>query len=456
MKQIKISEEMKKSLSLLEYTEWSEIQKEVIPLLMEKHNVVACSKTGSGKTCAFALPICENIVWEEKYPQALILTCTRELAMQIKEECSLLGKYKKIKVQCVYGKENIENQKAALKQQCHILVATPGRLLDLLQQDSVVLKNVKTIILDEADYMLDLGFLADVEKIIEEVRGAQIALFSATLPERIKVLIKEKIQNPQFVHLEEKAQINHYFMQSENAYMSLLELIKTIDIESAIVFCERREEVESIYKKLKEEQIPCARIHGDLMQKERFVQLDLFKKGQVRILVASDVAARGIDVNKVSHVFHYGNINHKETYIHRSGRSGRVQEKGVSILLVEKWNPFYEELLEEFHMQDMNLYENKGENLVFESVTKKDKTEEFNKVIERLYISAGSEKKIATRDIIGAFCSIDEIEMEDIGVIEILRRMSYVEIYNHKAQIIVEAMKDKTIKKKKVKVEIAK
>lgn len=454
---IEISDELKHSLSLLGYEKWSEVQEKVIPAFLRGENLIVKSKTGSGKTCAFALPIVENIIWEKKYPQALILSCTRELAMQIKEECDLLGKYKKIKVQCVVGKENIENQKALLKQQCHILVGSVGRVLDLIEQGCIHLEEIKTIVIDEADYMMDLGFLEDIEKIMALLdKDVQKSFFSATYPEKIMDLINMQVTNPIYINIEENAKISHYYTYCEDEKERLYQLLTTLDIESALVFCERREEVKEVYKYLMNHKIPSVFLHGELLQKTRFEQLRRFRCGEVRVLVASDVAARGIDIDKVSHVFHLGNINNRNTYVHRSGRSGRVEESGISILLMKEKNEILSSLIETFSMKDISLYENKGENHIFESVEKKQKGTLFEKEIERIYINAGSEKKIRAGDIIGALCSLEGIEREDIGVIEVLRRMSYVEIYHHKADKIVELMKDKTIKKKKVKVEKAK
>ena len=452
-----ISEEVKKSLIKLGYEKATPIQEKVIPLLLEGKDVIAKSKTGSGKTCAYALPICESVVWETRHVQAIVLACTRELAMQIKEECALIGKYKKVKVQCVVGKENVENQKALLKQGCHVLVATPGRLLDLMEQGCIHIEEVKTLIVDEADYMMDLGFIEDVEKIVSYLpSNIQKAFFSATYPEKIQTLLKTHLPNAQYIEIEEEVQIDHYYSICDTPLEKIKELLLTLDIESTLIFCETRKDVEEVFQYLKKNRIPCARIHGELKQQTRFDELLRFKNGEVRVLVASDVASRGLDIQKVSHVFHYGNVNHKETYIHRSGRSGRIKEKGNSILLVEEINEFYDSLIEEFHSKDICEYICEKENKIFEKVEKKNKTDLFKDEIEKIYISAGSEKKIGSRDIIGALCSLEGIDKEDIGIIEVLRKMSYVEIYHHKAKMVVEQMKDKTIKKKKVKVELAK
>lgn len=451
-----MSVEIKKAMEVLGYEQFTKVQEEVLPLLMENKNVIVKSKTGSGKTAAFAIAMLEKIDWDKKYPQALVLTCTRELAMQIKEEIALLGKYKKVKVQSVIGKENIENQKALLKQQCHVVVATPGRLLDLIKQDAIVLDALNMIVIDEADYMFELGFLEDVEKILENVsENTQTALFSATYPAKIETLIQNKIENPTFVEIGDKVQISHYYAYCDKEETKLYEMLVHLDVESAIVFCERKEEVKKISKFLNEKGVPVSLLHGDLLQKQRFEQLLQFKRGETNVLVASDVASRGIDVDKVSHVFHVGNITNVERYIHRCGRSARKDEKGFSILLIKGNNEQITSILEQFDSKAMDKYEVLHTNQIFQVKTKQLKQDIFDQEIEKIYINAGSEKKIRAGDIIGALCSLENITKDDIGVIEVLRKMSYVEIYHHKADYVVEQMKDKTIKKKRVKVAIA-
>lgn len=453
---MKISNEVKQALEILGYEKWTSVQEKVMPLFLEQKNIVVKSQTGSGKTAAFAIPMMELIQNEIKHPQALILTCTRELAMQVKEECALLGKYKKMKVQALIGKENIENQKALLKQQCHILVASVGRLLDLIQQGYVVLDDLKMCVVDEADYMLELGFLEDVDKVLAYLPdNVQTAFFSATYPEAIQTLIWERVKDAVYVEVEENVQISHFYAQSENPIQSLYEYLTTLDIQSAIVFCERKEEVKNVYTFLKEKQIPVSYLHGDLFQKQRFENLLKFKKGESKVLVASDVAARGLDIDKVSHVFHIGNITNVERYIHRCGRSGRKDEKGCSIVLMKDVSNTLSLVLEQFHSKDIKEYVVQGQNEIFCVQTKVLKQDLFDAHIEKIYINAGSEKKVRAGDIIGALCALDNISQEDIGVVEVLRKMSYVEIYHHKANYVVENMQNKTIKKKKVKVEIA-
>lgn len=460
MKNIKLSIESKKALDLLGYQTLTPIQEKVIPLLLENKNVVVQAKTGSGKTCSYGLPLCEHINWELNRPQALVLACTRELVTQIQEECSLLGKWHKIKVQAVYGKESIDNQIKTLKQKCHILVATPGRLLDLIERNAVDLSCVSTLIIDEADYLLDLGFLEDIETIVANLQpNVQKALFSATYPQRIQDFIATFIDDYEVVEMKDEATINHYYYQSKSPLRDLYCFIGNLDIESALVFCERKEEVDTLYEYFKEKGLKVAKIHGDLLQKQRFQELNKFKNGKVRVLIASDVAARGIDIDSVTHVFHYGELQNQESYVHRCGRSGRMDKVGTSLFIIDDMQKAHKELIRKFHIKEIKGYANIDDakiKALNTPVIKHDKNKNFDNEIEKIYINAGSEKKIRALDIIGSFTSIDNITSQDIGVIEVLRQMSYVEIYHGKADYIVENMKGKTIKKKNIKVERAK
>lgn len=457
--QNKISKEIKDALDVMGYHTLLPIQEKVIPHLLAKQNVIVKAKTGSGKTAAFGVPVCENIVWEYKQPQVIVLTCTRELAMQIKQELSEIGRLKKIKVVPIIGKENMTYQKDALAQKCHVVVATPGRLLDHIQQGNIDLSKVAYVIIDEADFMLNLGFVEDVEEIMDNIDSEYTtALFSATFPERIEQLIDKVIQAPIRIAIEDKANICYRYKMVDDKLEGLIAVLETQDIQSAIIFCNLQEEVDDVSKQLAQRGLQVAKIHGGMRQKDRFSQMQLFKQGKRRILVATDVAARGIDIDRVSHVIHYALAKCEDDFIHRCGRSARNDASGDSIMLIEprQRNRFINQLLDQYDMEELVEETSKQSiHTLNKSVEKKNHEDKWKESVCKLYFSIGKEKKIRAIDIVGALCSIDGISQADIGVISILAKMSYVEILNGKEELIVAAFQQKTIKNKKVKVEIA-
>ncbi len=449
---IKLSKEIEKALDIMGYHTLNEVQKQVIPLFLEHKNIVVQSNTGSGKTAAYAIPLCEMIDWENLNVQVLVLTCTRELSVQVKEEFSHIGKFKKIKATAIYGKEKMSYQVNALQQKCHVVSATPGRLIDHINRGSIDLSQVSYVVIDEADYMLDLGFNEQVKEILAYLsQDVKKALFSATYPEKIHDLIEQFFAPYEFLNLSGQLKIKHMFVETNDTDEALIDTLDSIQAESVIIFCERKDEVDDVCLTLKDQGFKHVKIHGDIFQEKRFENLKKFKSGQVRILVASDVAARGIDIDKVSHVIHYGLPSNKFDYVHRSGRTGRINETGNSIVLIKdrkelqvlpdyKWEKFVEE-----DTSDLNT-----------RIAKKNISKQFETAVEKIYLNAGKEKGVRTLDIIGAFTSIEGVNQDDIGVVEVLNRISYIEIFNGKAQYIVDQMKNKTIKKKKIRVEIAK
>ncbi|NBK97816.1 MAG: DEAD/DEAH box helicase [Erysipelotrichia bacterium] len=458
---INLSEDITHALSIMGYDELLPIQKKVIPYIMAEKDVVVKAKTGSGKTAAFAIPLCEKVDWQIKEPQVLVLACTRELAMQIQSEFASIGRFKKMKVTCIIGKENMDYQKDALKQKCHVVVGTPGRLYDHIEQDSIDLSKVKYVVIDEADYMLDMGFCEQVEQILEVLPKQRVtALFSATYPKQVNMLIDHYTNNAKWIENVEDSTIDHYYVKGTHKWKTLLQLLSECQVESGIVFCNEQVEVDKIHRAFSTNGIQTLKIHGGMLQKQRIQSMEAFKKGESRLLIASDVVARGIDIEKVSHVFHYDAPKSIKEYTHRCGRSGRVNQKGCSILLLENEDEILTKLQNSFTIQAYPLasLDKSSLHLTYlnKNVKKEDKQKKWLKDVCKLYFSVGKSKKIRTVDLLGALCSIEGVEQEDIGVIHILNHMSYVEILNGKEQIILSAFQDKTIKNKKVKVEIAK
>lgn len=474
-KQYKISEEILKALDGIGYKEPSDVQKEVIPRVLESCDIVVKSQTGSGKTAAFAIPICEKVVWDENKPQVLILTPTRELAIQVKEEIKNIGRFKRIKAVAIFGKQPFSEQARELKQKCHMIVGTPGRVMDHLKRGTLDITEIRYLIIDEADEMLNMGFIDQVEDIVKLIKNnRQTMLFSATIPEKILGICQRYMNNA--IEIEIKAQklitdnISHkLYKVNENYKLEELNrlLIKEVP-ETAVVFCKTKENVDKVFEALEKKRYSVNKIHGGMLQKERLEVMEKFKKGEFRILIATDVAARGIDVEGISHVINFDLPVEKEAYVHRIGRTGRAGSKGKAISFV---NGFEDRLLEQIHeyigfsIPFSNMDELKIVNLKDEKVlatlksrpkAKREKAKEINKGITKIYLNGGKKKKIRAFDIVGAISGIKGIEADDIGIIDVQDMVSYVDILNGKGNKVVEGLKESTIKGKKLRVEKAK
>ncbi|MGX5540490.1 ATP-dependent RNA helicase DbpA [Bacillus wiedmannii] len=466
-----LSKEVRRALTGLGYEHPTEVQGEVIPVALQKKDLVVKSQTGSGKTASFGIPLCEMVEWEENKPQALVLTPTRELAVQVKEDITNIGRFKRIKAAAIYGKSPFARQKLELKQKTHIVVGTPGRVLDHIEKGTLSLDRLKYLVIDEADEMLNMGFIDQVEAIIEELPKKRMTmLFSATLPEDVEKLSRTYMNAP--THIEIKAagittdKIEHrLFEVREEEKLSLLKDVTTIENpDSCIIFCRTQENVDHVYRQLKRVNYPCDKIHGGMVQEDRFEVMDDFRKGKFRYLVATDVAARGIDIDNITHVINYDIPLEKESYVHRTGRTGRAGNNGKAITFITPYeNRFLEEIEEYIGFEiPKELAPSKEEVIkgkaVFEEkiyakpIIKKDKNADINKGIMKLYFNGGKKKKIRAVDFVGTIAKIQGVSAEDIGIITIQDNVSYVEILNGKGPLVLKVMKNTTIKGKQLKV----
>ena len=467
-----LSEEILEALTLLGYTEPTEIQGEVIPLVLAGRNVVAKSQTGTGKTAAFAIPACEKIRWEENRPQVLVLEPTRELAVQVRDEIFYIGRKKRVKVPAVFGGFPIDKQIQTLRQKSHIVVGTPGRVMDLIRRDSLKLGQIQCLVIDEADLMLDMGFLEDVRQIISQLPPErQILLFSATLEKSVKYLIEEYMADAASVIHEDEtetaAAIEHviYEMDAEDKYKVFVNVLIQENPESGMIFCGTREMVNVLYQKLKRDRIHCGMIHGELEQRERLRTIDQFRTGQLRYLIATDVASRGVDFENMTHVFNYDFPTGKETYVHRAGRTGRNGKQGKAISLVCPSDENMRRQVEAYVGITFPVHECPVENELdaktfwtsqrAETKPRTRKGAALNKAITRLTIGGGRKSKIRPGDIVGTICSIDSMEPEDIGIIDVRDSLTYAEILNGKGRLVLDALQDKPIKGKIRKVRIS-
>lgn len=338
-----VREDLLKAITEMGFESPMPVQEKVIPhLLHEDGDVVALAQTGTGKTAAFGLPVIQRIDIEKRRPQALIISPTRELCLQISSDLADYSKYiDNLRVLPVYGGSSIESQIRTLRQGVQIIVATPGRLLDLIKRGTVDLSSVHTVILDEADEMLNMGFLEDINAILENVpEDRKMLLFSATMPDEIAKIAKNYMHNPQeFVvgsRNEGAENVRHiyYMVNAKDKYLALKRIADSNPNIYGIIFCRTRRETQEISDNLIGDGYNVDALHGDLSQMQRDTVMKKFREHTLQLLVATDVAARGLDVDNLTHVINYGLPDDIATYTHRSGRTGRAGKNGVSIAII--------------------------------------------------------------------------------------------------------------------------
>ena len=339
--ELNLSAELLAEVDKAGFVEASPIQEQTIPLALEGKDVIGQAQTGTGKTAAFGLPTLEKIHTEDQTIQALVIAPTRELAVQSQEELFRFGRSKGVKVRSVYGGSSIEKQIKALKSGAHIVVGTPGRLLDLIKRKALKLDHIETLILDEADEMLNMGFLEDIEAIISRVpENRQTLLFSATMPEAIKRIGVQFMKDPEHVKIAAKELttelVDQYYIRvkEQEKFDTMTRLMDVEQPELAIVFGRTKRRVDELTRGLKIRGFRAEGIHGDLDQNKRLRVLRDFKNGNLDVLVATDVAARGLDISGVTHVYNYDIPQDPESYVHRIGRTGRAGKSGQSITFV--------------------------------------------------------------------------------------------------------------------------
>lgn len=335
------------------FVEASPIQEQTIPLALEGKDVIGQAQTGTGKTAAFGLPTLEKIDVDNTVIQALVIAPTRELAVQSQEELFRFGRSKGVKVRSVYGGSSIEKQIKALKSGAHIVVGTPGRLLDLIKRKALKLNHIETLILDEADEMLNMGFLEDIEAIISRVpEERQTLLFSATMPDAIKRIGVQFMKEPEHVKIAAKELttelVDQYYIRVKEGekFDTMTRLMDVEQPELAIVFGRTKRRVDELTRGLKIRGFRAEGIHGDLDQNKRLRVLRDFKNGNLDVLVATDVAARGLDISGVTHVYNYDIPQDPESYVHRIGRTGRAGRSGQSITFVAPNEMGYLQIIE--------------------------------------------------------------------------------------------------------------
>lgn len=468
-----INEDIVKAIKLMGYNELTSVQQEVIPLVLENKDVIVKSKTGSGKTASFVIPICQNIDWEENKVQALVLSPTRELALQIKEDAFNIGRFKRIKCTTLIGKEPMSRQVKELKQKMHIVVGTPGRVLDHIEKETIDLSNIKYLVIDEADEMLAMGFIDQVEQIIQSIHTKHCTvLLSATMNQRVKDIASEYMNDATIIEIEQK-KVNYdhihqlfYKVNQDNKLHLLSDLTKIHNPDRCIIFCNTQIEVDEVEYYLEDKGYPSNKLHGGMEQEDRTYVMKEFRKGTFRYLVATDVAARGIDVDDISLVVNYDVPDKAQTYVHRIGRTGRMNKTGTAITFVpskgaKALNDIESHIASKIEYSEVPSLDdvNKCIKEFNAKISRVDLIEQkgavLNDGILKIHINAGKKTKMRPVDIVGTLCSIDGVSADDIGIITVQDISTYVEVRNNKGNKVLKELQNKPVKGRIRKVSIA-
>lgn len=460
-----LSNELLKSIHLLNFLNPTKVQEEVIPRILEGKDLIVKSQTGSGKTAAFAIPICESLDWDENIAQALVIVPTRELAIQVKEDIFNIGRFKRLKVAAIYGRVPFYNQSIELKQKTHVVVGTPGRIFDHIERGSLDLSNIKYLIIDEADEMFKMGFIEQIDNILRLLpEDIMTLVLSATMPEDVDYLFNKYLKDPVYVEIEDNSpaidrieQVRYSVREPEK-----LKLLKDLTVvenpDTCIIFCNTKIMVDDVYNELMRLKYPVDKIHGGMEQRDRLKVMKNYKKGYFRYLVATDVAARGIDIENISLIINYEIPKDVESYVHRIGRTGRKDNTGKAITFVsENENKFLRDI-HEYIGKEIMLKDRPDEDTIC-SLTgefrckigtrqdfKQEKDVVLRKEIMKLHINAGKKTKMRSGDVVGAICNIDGVIADDIGVINIMDISTYVEILNNKGELVHQELQNTPIK----------
>lgn len=469
-----LSDSIVKAINDLGYKSPTAVQQAVIPLVLENKDILVQSQTGSGKTASFGIPLCEKVIWEENKPQVLVLEPTRELAQQVQEDLTNIGRYKRIKATAVFGKASFLKQKSELKQKSHIVVGTPGRVQDHILKGTLPLEKIDYLVIDEADEMLNMGFIEQVEGIIKALPETKTTLlFSATMPQKIEGLSNAYLQNPKVVKMEatEKnmPKIQHaYLSVNEERKLAILEAVTVVENpDTCMIFCNTQEKVNDTYQFLVEKGYSVGKLHGGMIQEDRFDVMDAFRQAKFRYLVATDVAARGIDIENITHVINFDVPFEKESYVHRVGRTGRAGREGFALTFVTPTEEKFRREIEaeaQIAMKRMNeptarMVTRSKQDFEKKMTTKQkpklQKSKQVNKEITKVYFNGGKKKKLRAVDFVGTISKIEGVSFEDIGIITIQENVTYIDILNGKGQLVIQAMKERTVKGKQLKVHVA-
>lgn len=520
-----LSKNVLKAIAAMGFSNPSRIQEEAIPVLLTGVDVIGQAQTGTGKTLAFGSVLLSKLkAGNDMLPQAIVLSPTRELAMQIHEELGRIGKFSDCRITCVYGGSEIERQIRNIKKGVDIIVGTPGRVMDLMRRNVLKLDNIKYVVLDEADEMLNMGFVEDIETILEKIDDdRQTILFSATMPAGIKK-IAQNYMHDDFKHVAviskqttaTSVKQYYYEVKHKDRFEAMCRLIDAADIKTGIIFCRTKRSVDEVTEKMQQAKYNVEAMHGDLSQNHRLNTLRKFKNGTINFLVATDVAARGIDVENVTHVINYELPQDIESYVHRIGRTGRANKEGQAYTIITPREKSFLRQIERVTKSTISkakiptlqeISENKigtlvsqvedeilaGNHKKFKSIIneldptllpdfaaallhmlyrqqlgydyKRDEIQEITNSKKqrqrnedgyvRIFITAGSMDRIKASHIINFFVSKAGIRKDDIGDIDIKRKFTFVDINEQVISKVLKKCNRQKINNRRIEIEIA-
>lgn len=463
--QYELSSELLKAIRLLNFSSPTQVQEQVIPSVLEHKDIIVKSQTGSGKTAAFGIPICELVDWEQNKPQALVLSPTRELAVQVREDMFNLGRFKRLKVAAIYGKYPFRVQEKELKQKTHIVVGTPGRLIDHIERGTLDTSQIKYLVIDEADEMLNMGFIEQIEAILPHLPQDRLTLLlSATMPQGIDVLCRKIMKAPIRVEIEEQNPAadrivqERYHVDDNDKRQLLRDLTIVENPDSCMIFCNTKQTVDEVYAELMKLNYSCEKLHGGMEQRDRMNVMNDFKQGFFRYLVATDVAARGLDIEDITLVINYDIPYDRESYVHRIGRTGRFDKLGKAITFVTENEVKFLNDIQDYIGKEIILKERPKEYTVHQAKQefmekintspelKETKGLQLSAEIMKIHVNAGKKTKMRAVDIVGTLCNIEGITAADIGVINILDVSTFFEILNNKGERVLQELQNTPIK----------
>ncbi len=466
---IGLKPEIVQALDELGIEEPTAIQDQAIPELLGGHDVIGQAQTGTGKTAAFGLPLLQYLDPDDDSTQAIVLTPTRELCIQVTQALRSYAEHLDVNVVAVFGGTSVRDQAARVRYGAHVVVATVGRMMDLTSRGSLNLTAARYVVLDEADEMLDLGFIEDVEKILRMCpNGRQTMLFSATMPPPIARLAETYMYDPTTISITPKQltvdAIEQAFVavDQKEKVEKLVEVLRAEEPEQAIVFCRTKIGTARLDKRLRDKGFPCKALHGDMSQGQRDGVMISFKEHQSPLLVATDVAARGLDIEHVTHVINFDLPNNTEIYVHRIGRTGRVGRTGRAITFVTPKERGEIERIENEAKTSIGEWERPDERIEHAPrPRRRDHSKEkaaHNGDSERtkLFLNRGSRSGLEEEDVEWALVEGAVIPEDSIHDIRVLERFTFVDLDTDHAEQVLERLNDTKLKGKQVRVEYAK
>src|SRR3954464_13208804 len=484
-----LSEPLLDALQHLGYEKPTPIQEEAIPGLLEGRDIIGQAQTGTGKTAAFGLPLLEYIDVDDDEVQALVLTPTRELCIQVTQALRAYGEKKGVKVVAVFGGAPIRSQQAQLKEGAQVVVGTVGRVMDLMGRHSLMLTAARFVVLDEADEMLDLGFLEDVEMILSRCpSGRQTALFSATMPTEIKKLAEKGMYDPVTIKVRAATltidTVEHFYVEVPDREKAdaLARVLKAEDPRQAIIFGRTKIGVDRLARSLNDKGVRVKALHGDMSQGSRDGVMIAFKDGRERLLVATDIAARGLDISGVSHVINYDIPNSPDVYVHRIGRTGRVGRSGRAITLITPKQQRDLEAIRKHANTDILPWSANGDTprgsatatppggrpprVDVEPPREEERQPRRPRHTKprrapdqgartKLLVGAGLNSGLEPKDVIEAIVDNTELEGEDVQNVRMLQRFSFVEVPQDLADDVVAKVNGKRVRDVPIQLEVA-